>query len=188
MPGLAGGSPWPRVPQPPRYALGQRAEDAVGIVAAGEGGREAATFRKVNFFIHNLEAQVGGFHYRMKLAAPWNGFRYQLVQAGRVIAHAKRRGRMHAFDASDPCTADPLAEFELDVSGRTMTLTPVDRHGTTFRLEEGGRECGRVAMRPFDDQGGGEWPSELTAPTGWSAPVAAWAGWLAREGRARMSK
>ncbi|MGD9906550.1 MAG: hypothetical protein AB7U83_24040 [Vicinamibacterales bacterium] len=157
-------------------------------VRVGESDQEVAAFRKVNFFIQNLKAEVGGLDYEMKLAAPWNGFRYQLVQAGRVIATAKRHGRMHAFDASRPLHRHPLAEFELDVSGRTMTLTPLDRHGTTFRLDEGGTECGRLAMRPFDAQRGGEWQEDLTAPLGWSAPLAAWIGWLAREGRSRMSK
>jgi hypothetical protein len=157
-------------------------------VRVGESNREVATFRKVNFFIQNLEAHLGGLDYQMKLAAPWNGFRYQLVEATRVIASAKRRSRMHAFDASRPLYRHPLSEFDLDVSGRTMKLTPLDRYGTTFRLEEGGNECGRLAMRAFDDQMGGEWQADLAAPPGWSAPLAAWIGWLAREGRARMSK
>ena len=68
-------------------------------VRIGRNNQEVAVFRKANFFIHNLQALVEGTDYQLKLAAPWNSFRYQLRQGERELASAKKSTRMHAFEA-----------------------------------------------------------------------------------------
>jgi hypothetical protein len=153
----------------------------------GQREQEVAVFRKVNLWIHNLRATIGGLEYQLKNAAPWNGFRYQLVQGDRVLATAKRHRRMHAFDANRPLIRHNLVEFQLDVSGRALALIPEDRHASSHRLEEAGQTRGRLSMRGFEDQmAGAAWPAILTAPDDWSVPHAAFVAWLAREGRSRM--
>jgi hypothetical protein len=156
-------------------------------VRVGQNDQEVAVFRKVHFFIYNLRARVDGLDYQLKLAAPWNGFRYQLCVGSQVLATATRHRRMHAFEPDRPLIRHNLVEFELDVAGRTLRLTPEDRHGSSYRLDEAGRERGRLAMRSFESQTGGDWQAELTAPDGWSVPLAAFVGWLARESRTRMT-
>lgn len=155
-------------------------------VRVGSGDREVATFRKVNFFVHNLRGQVDGIDYQLKHAAPWNGFRYQLCAGDRVLATATRHRRMHAFEPDRPLIRHHLVEFHLDVAGRPLKLIPVDRHGSSFRLEAADQERGRLDMRSFDEQRGGEWEANLGAPDGWSVPLAAFVAWLARESRSRM--
>lgn len=156
-------------------------------VRVGEGGQEVARFRKVNFFIHNLRANVGGVDYELKRAAPWNGFRYQLCAGSQVLATATRHRRMHAFEPDRPLIRHTLIEFHLDVSGRAFDLIPQDRHGGTYRLEEAGEVRGRLAMGTFEEQMGREWEADLAAPDGWSVPLAAFVAWLARESRAVMT-
>lgn len=155
-------------------------------VRIGQSEQEVVVFRKVNFFIHNLRANIGGLDYQLKHAAPWNGFRYQLCQGNQVLASASRHRRMHAFEPDRPLIRHNLVEFRLDVSGRTLDLTPKDRHGSTYVLEEQGQPRGRLSMRAFDTQVGGLWQEDLSAPDGWSVPLAAFVAWLAREGRSRM--
>lgn len=154
----------------------------------GEGGQEVAVFRKVNFFVYNLRGRVGGLDYQLKLPAPWNGHRYQLCADSQVLATATRHRRMHAFEADQPLNQHFLVEFELDVAGRILKLVPEDRHGSSFRLEESGQERGRLVGRSFAAQAQGEWEADLSAPDGWSVPLAAFVAWLARESRARMSR
>jgi hypothetical protein len=156
-------------------------------VRIGQNEQEVAVFRKVNFFIHNLRATVGGFDCQLKHAAPWNGFRYQLCQGDRVLATATRQRRMHAFDESRPLIRHNLVEFQLDVGGRTLSLTPADRHGATYLLEEAGQPRGRLSMLSFETQLEGAWQADLSAPDDWSVPHAAFVAWLAREGRSGMS-
>lgn len=155
-------------------------------VRIGQNEQEVAVFRKVNFFIHNLRAHVGGLEYQLKHAAPWNGFKYQLCQGNQVLATAARLRRMHAFDPDRPLIRHNLVEFHLDVSGRTLNLTTEDRHGSAYVLVEAGQPCGRLTMRAFDAQRGGSWQADLAAPFGWTVPLAAFTAWLAREGRSRM--
>ncbi len=145
------------------------------------------TFRKVNFLIHNLQGRIGGVDYQLKRAAPWNGFRYQLCLGNQVLASAMRHRRMHAFEPERPLIRHNLVEFQLDVSGRTLNLTPEDRHGIAYRLDESGDQRGRLAMRSLEAQMGGEWEADLAPPDGWSVPLAAFVAWLARESRFRMS-
>ncbi|HVS65305.1 MAG TPA: hypothetical protein VMT85_17580 [Thermoanaerobaculia bacterium] len=156
------------------------------VVRVGRDDQEIGVFRKASFFIHNLEGKVDGIEYQMKLAAPWTGFRYLLRQGGRDLASAKRQSRLHAFEASRPLIRHRLVEFELDVQGRHYRLTPEDRHGLTHGLHDGDERCGRLAMRPFEAQQGGSWQADLEAPADWSAPLAAFVAWLAREGRRLM--
>jgi len=156
-------------------------------VRIGRNDQEIVVFRKVNFLIHNLQGTVDGLDYQMKLAAPWNGFRYQLRQGDQELASAKKSRRMHAFEPDRPLIRHHLVEFQVDVSGRTLSLTPRDRHGLVYVLEEAGEQCGRLAMRSFETQQGGQWQADLTPPEGWSVPLAAFVAWLVREGRSRMS-
>ncbi|MEZ5318893.1 MAG: hypothetical protein R2752_15950 [Vicinamibacterales bacterium] len=167
------------------YQIDNRSTQEVRV---GVDDQEVAAFRKVSFFIHNLQGRVEGSDYLLKLAAPWNGFRYQLCRGEQVVASAKRRSRMHAFEPDRPFVRHTLTEFELDLVSRRMTLTPEDRRGISFRLDENGQARGRLAMRPFEVQRDGAWPADLRAPDGWSVPLAAFVAWLAREGRSRMSK
>lgn len=157
-------------------------------VRVGQDEQEVAVFRKVNFFIHNLRANVGGLDYQLKHAAPWNGFTYQLCQDNQVLATATRHRRMHAFEPDRPLIRHNLVEFRLDVSGRQLDLTPEDRHGSAYALAEAGQPRGRLTMRAFDAQMEGAWQATLAAPDGWSVPLAAFTAWLAREGRSRMGR
>jgi len=155
-------------------------------VRIGQNDQEVAAFRKVNFFIHNLRANVGGLDYQLKHAAPWNGFRYQLCQGNQVLASATRHRRMHAFEPDRPLIRHNLVEFHLDVSGGTLVLRPEDRHGSSYVLEEAGQQRGRLTNRPVEAQMGGSWQAELRTPDDWSVPLAAFVAWLARESRSRM--
>ena len=94
---------------------------------------------------------------------------------------------MRAFEPDRPLIRHHLVEFQLDVAGRALNLTPEDRHGNSYRLEEAGQERGRLARRSFEAQRGGEWEADLTAPDGCSVPLAAFVAWLARESRDRMT-
>lgn len=149
----------------------------------GQGNQEVAVFRKAHFLIYNLKGQVEGRDYQLKLAAPWNGFRYQLRQGDQELATAKRTARMHAYDPDRPLSRHRLVEFQIDLGSQTYNLTPGDRHGLNYILEEAGRECGRLALRSFEEQRDGEWQADFSSPEGWSVPLAAFVAWLAREGR-----
>lgn len=155
-------------------------------VRVGQHDQEVSVFRQVNFFIHNLVGTVDGMDYQMKLAAPWNGFRYRLRQGDHELANAKKKIRMHAFEPDRPLIRHHRAEFELDVQGRAIQLTSEDRFGLIYTLSEGHSECGRLVMRSREAQESGEWQADLQAPDGWSLPLAAFVAWLAREGRAGM--
>jgi hypothetical protein len=155
-------------------------------VRIGRNDQEIVVFRKVNFFIHNLQANVDGLDYQLKRAAPWNGFRYQLCQGQPILASATRHRRMHAFEPDRPLIRHNLVEFHLDVSGRALNLTPQDRHGLLYLIEEAGNQCGRLAMRPFESQTDGAWEADLSVPDDWSVAQAGFVAWLAREGRSRM--
>jgi hypothetical protein len=169
------------------YQLDTRNHQTQGV-RIGQDDQEVVAFRKVSFFIHNLRGQIDGLDFQLKHAAPWNGFRYQLCQGNHVLATATRHRRMHAFEADRPLIRHNLFEFQLDVGGRALTLTPEDRYGNVYRLDEAGQERGRLAMRSFEDQKDGAWQEDLTPPDGWSVPLAAFVGWLARESRSRMSR
>ena len=156
-------------------------------VRIGRNNQEVAVFRKANFLIHNLKAQVEGTDYQMKLAAPWNKFRYQLRQGQRELASAKKNTRMHAFEADRPLIRHPLAEFDLDVAGQPYKLTPIDRHGLTFILEQAGNEIGRLSRRSFEAQRDAQWKADLSVPDNWSEPLGAFVAWIAREGYSRIS-
>ncbi|HVS65286.1 MAG TPA: hypothetical protein VMT85_17480 [Thermoanaerobaculia bacterium] len=156
------------------------------LVRVGRDDQEVAVFRKAGSFIHNLEGEVDGVEYQMKLAAPWTGFRYLLRQGTHELASAKRRGRLHAFEADRPLVRHRLVEFELEVHGRQYRLTPEDRYGLTHALCEGDEQCGGLVMRTFEAQRDGPWQADLQAPSDWPVPLAAFVAWLAREGRGRM--
>ena len=159
-----------------------------GVVRIGVDNQQVATFSKAGFFIYNLRGQVDGLDYHFKLAAPWNGFRFWLLQNERQLASAKKKTRMHAFDVDRPLIRHYLVEFQVDIDdGRTLILTPEDRHGLTYRFDQNGEEVGRLAMRSFDAQREGEWQADLKSPDDWTVPLAAFAGWIAREGRSTMS-
>jgi hypothetical protein len=155
-------------------------------VRVGVGDEEVVVFRKVNFLIHNLRAEVEGVNHQLKLAAPWNGFRYRLMGAGGELASATKKTRMHAFDPDRPLIRHHRVEFELEAGDRTFLFSPEDRHGDGYVLLEGGAERGRLAMRAFQQQQGGDWQADLEAPDDWSVSLAAFVGWLAREGRSGM--
>lgn len=156
-------------------------------VRVGVNSQEVACFRKANFFIHNLQAEIEGSGYQLKLAAPWNGFRFQLRQGDRELATARQKRRMHAFDEDRPLIRHPFVEFDLDVGGRSYCMTPEDRHGLSYVLSEGESEIGRLAMRTFEEQKNAEWKADLSLPDDWGVPLAAFVAWIGREGRARMS-
>ena len=156
-------------------------------VRVGQNEQEAAVFRKANFFVHNLRGQVGGVDYQFKLAAPWNGFRYLLRRDEHVLASARKSTRMHAFEEDQPLIRHHLVEFQLEVAGQAYTLTPLDRHGLTFVLEQSGNEVGRYAMRPLNAQERGEWNGDLRLPDDWSVALAGFIAWILREARGRMS-
>ena len=152
----------------------------------GEDNLEKAVFRKAGFLISNLAANVGGASFQMKLPAPWNQFRYRLRQGDHELANAKKKSRMHAFEPDRPLIRHWMVEFELDIQGRILQLTPQDRSGLSFVLRDGDEVCGRLTSRTFEAQQEGSWEADLQAPAGWSVPLAAFTAWLAREGRGRM--
>jgi hypothetical protein len=154
-------------------------------VRVGQDDREVAVFQKSGFLIHNLEGNVDGLEYQMKLAAPWTGFRYLLRQGEHDLASAKKQRRMHAFEPDRPLIRHQLVEFALDVHGRLFRLTPEDRHGLNHALYDGDKKCGCLSMRTFEAQEGSLWQADLQAPSDWSVPLAAYVAWLAREGRSR---
>ena len=155
-------------------------------VRVGREDRDVV-FRKAGLLVQNLVGTCEGIEYQMKLAAPWNGFRYQLRQSGNKMASASKSRRMHAFESDRPLIRHQLVEFELDIHGRVFRMTPQDRFGLTFVLTEGDRQCGRLALRDFEGQGKKQWEGDIEAPDDWSEPLAAFVAWLAREGRGAMS-
>jgi hypothetical protein len=152
-------------------------------VRVGRDNQEVAVFRKAGFLIHNLKGGFQGVDYQMKLPAPWTGFRCRLRQGEFELASAKKQRRMHAFEPDRPLVRHQLVEFQLDVHGRALQLTPDDRHGLTYVLREGDVERGRLAARTFEAQQGGPWQADLQVPEDWSVPLAAFLAWLAREGQ-----
>jgi hypothetical protein len=152
-------------------------------VRVGRDNQEVGVFRKASFLIYNLEGAVDGVEYQMKLPAPWTGFRYRLRQAKHELASAKKRTRMHAFEPYRPLVRHVLVEFELDIQGLSCRLSAEDRYGLTFALYEEDQRCGSLTPRTFEAQSAGSWEADLQAPEGWSAPLAAFVAWLAREGR-----
>ncbi len=152
-------------------------------VKIGREDQEAVVFHKTNFLIQNLAGTFEGIKYQMKLAAPWNGFRYQLRQDGREAANASKSRRMHAFEPDRPLVRHNLVEFELDIHGRVYRLVPDDRFGLVFTLREGDEERGRLVQREFEAQRGEKWEGDLQAPEDWTVPLAGFVAWLVREGR-----
>lgn len=155
-------------------------------VRVGQDDQEVAIFRKASRFIQNPAGKFEGLDYQMKLAAPWNGFRFQLRQGDHELASAKRKRRMHAFDPDRPMVEHQLVEFDLDVQGRAYRMTPEDRFGLTMVLREGEQECARLAVREFEKQRGGPWEADLQAPDDWTVPLGAFVAWLSRESRRGM--
>ena len=155
-------------------------------VRVGVNDQEIARFQKAGFFIYNLECTIDGLGYQLKLPAPWNGFRYRLRGDERELAIARRKRRMHAFEPDRPLVRHNLVEFELSVGGQSLLLIPEDRHGSSYILSEDEAETGRLVMRAFRAQEGGNWQADLEAPDGWTVPLAAFVAWLAREGRSGM--
>lgn len=155
-------------------------------VRVGRDQREVAVFRKVAFFIYNLEGSVDGVDYQMKLPAPWTGFRYRLRRGEQELASAKRVGRLHAFEPDQPYLRHRLVELELDLAGRSFRWTPEDRHGQRFVLFDGEQRCGCLNLRSFEAQAASPWQADLELPDDWPVPYAAFLAWLAREGRRAM--
>ena len=152
-------------------------------VRVGLNNQEVACFRKANFFIYNLRGEVDGADYQMKMPAPWTGFRYRLRRGRFELASARKHGRMHAFDPDRPLIRHHLVEFELELHGRALVLTPEDRHGLSYVLRENEDQRGRLVMRTFEAQRDGDWEADLEVPDDWSVPLAGFVAWLAREGR-----
>mgnify|MGYP001813430000 CR=1 FL=1 len=146
--------------------------DSKGKMRIGHDG-EIIEFRAKGGFAFSMIGDIGGDHYQMKLPAPWSRFRYRLEHNKEVIASASK----HKFRGEN-------VEFELDVQGRSLTLTSKDRLGVDWALSEGGMECGSFNRREFEDQE--EWSADFTAPSNWSPATAAFVSWLiceAPEGR-----
>ena len=155
-------------------------------VRVGRDNQKVAVFLKAGFFIYNLEGEVDGVHYQMKLPAPWTGFRYRLRQGEHELASAKKQRRMHAFEPDRPLIRHQQVEFALDIHGRSHRLVPEDRHGLTYVIREGEEQRGCLVMRTLEAQLAGPWQADLQLPEDWSVPLAAFVGWLAREGRSGM--
>lgn len=158
-------------------------------VRVGVENRQVAIFNKASFFIQNLRGDVDGVEYQLKLAAPWNALRFQLRQGESELASARRSRRMHAFEADRPLIRHHMVEFQLDIPHTpTVMMSPEDRHGLVYVLTNADGEFGRLSMRSFAAQEAGEWQADLTLPAGSSVPLAAFVGWIAREGRGDMSR
>jgi len=149
----------------------------------GRDNQEIVAFRKASLFIHNLVGEFEGDNYQMKLAAPWNGFRYRLRRGESDRASAKRKRRMHAFEPDRPLVRHQLVEFELEIGGSEYRMTPEARPGLNLGFRQGDVACGRRTQRDFDQQKGAPWHADLEIPDDWGVPVAAFVAWLAREGR-----
>ncbi len=156
-------------------------------IRVGLDNQQVAVFVKTSFFIHNLKGQDSWADYQLKLPAPWTQFCYRLFHGETELANAKKKARMHAFEADRPLIRHQFVEFELNLQGLALRLVPEGRHALTYVLSNDTDEIGRLVSRSFQDQVNGAWEGDLQAPEGWTPPLAAFVAWLGREGRAFMS-
>ncbi len=165
-----------------KYQIDTRRLDQRGL-RIGRDDVEIAVFGKAKSLFDHLEGTFDDVEYRMKLPAPWTGFRYRLLQGKEDVATAKRQIQTYAFDPERPFSRHKRVDFLLDVDSRSFRIFPEDHFGYTYMVHLAEDQCGSVVQRSFADQRDGLWEADLEAPEDWSVPLVAFLAWLAREGR-----
>ena len=153
-----------------KFQVSARSERSVRV---GRSGQIVAAFEPGRW-IRDQKGEVEGVEATMKLAAPWRGMRYRLELGGREIASAAR-----------PIYRRGQTSYQLEMSGRAIDLTTVERHAVEWVLSEDGVERGRYRQRDFDDQN--EWNADFSWPEDEPA-FAAFVAWLTLEAGSRPQR
>ncbi|MGA7616518.1 MAG: hypothetical protein WBX15_15200 [Thermoanaerobaculia bacterium] len=144
------------------------------LLEIGRDEQPVATLRR-SWFMPKMTGEIEQARVQIAWPAPWNGLRWHLTLNGLDLATAT--------NPREGITRN-LATFEVDFQGRQLRLETEDHAGFAYALQELGRTCGGVTLRPFDPNA--RWWSDFEVPEGLPLAVVSFLACLIREGGIRQ--
>ena len=147
------------------YQIAHRSSREIRV---GRAEETVATFRPGRL-IADLQGEAGSVSYKMKLPAPWRGFRYRLEQDGRELANAAK-----------PKVRQRIVSFDVEMPGRKLQLVSQGELALEWVLLEGGEERARFTQRSFGEHD--KWTADFRSREE-SVGLAAFVAWLVLQAR-----